>query len=157
MSISSIDILGSIQRDCEKLAGTCATACIGACCMKDNVLELSAKEAEYMAGRGTGLERVAKSQMPKGYKVPRGKIAFALTTDCANLDPETRLCTDYENRPDICRSFQASNDEQSGCYNTRKIMEGRVESGVVELGMPVVPKFEAMVQDLGQKATWRTI
>ena len=32
---------------------------------------------------------------------------------CTLLDPETKLCTDYENRPDICRSFPSyiANDE----------------------------------------------
>ena len=28
------------------------------------------------------------------------------TYDCMNFDPETGLCKDYENRPDICRNTE---------------------------------------------------
>lgn len=137
------------NQEAKSLGGLCQTACIGACCMKGNVLELTSTEAAYMARRGTGMIPVPREQMD-GYKPPRGKAAFELQTDCANLDPETRACTDYENRPGICREFKACDDDLSPCQLTRTEIARRVTSGVVDLPMPVVPKFAHMVENLGQ-------
>ncbi len=141
------DTINLTQGEAKFSDGLCRNACIGACCMKGNVLELTESEASYLSGQGTGLIPVPREEMD-GYKPARGKTAFELQTDCGNLDPETRACNDYENRPQICRDFKACGEDMSPCYMTRTVIASLVTKGVVDLPMPVVPKFAHMVENL---------
>jgi len=68
------------------------TGC-GACCMgllvRLNALERGTIAKEFQDGRGF-------------LKIVDGRCVF--------LDPETRRCREYENRPDVCRRFAAGGD-----------------------------------------------
>lgn len=143
----AFESINAATAEAKASGGLCRTACIGACCMKGNVLELTESEANYLSGKGTGIIPVPREKM-EGYKPARGKTAFELQTDCGNLDEETRLCTDYDNRPGVCRDFKASDDGMSPCHMTRREIASRVANGTVDLPMPVVPKFAHMVDIL---------
>jgi len=44
------------------------------------------------------------------------EIEFLMVGECINHDPETNMCSDYENRPQLCRQFPLGGD---GCQNIR--------------------------------------
>lgn len=119
----------------------CAS-CIGACCMAKTIMELSPQEAEYMQDAGTDLQVLSKQEVKAisgGRKAPkpdRGSSYYMLTSDCGNLDQETRQCGDYENRPNVCREF----DE--GSYQCGRMRDVRMAQYAVELGMPTMPARE---------------
>lgn len=88
----------------------CAS-CIGACCVANTVLELNQQEAAALTDAGTELEPLTKRQVKQfsggTARTTRGMTHFVLRNDCGNLDPETKHCKDYDNRPQICRDFKA--------------------------------------------------
>lgn len=123
----------------------CST-CIGACCMKGNGLELTPSEADYLAGQGTPLREVGKKEMSRQERrsVAPGKQVYELMEDCANLDPETRQCRDYENRPEACQDFEASTDRGSACSFKREAMAERVDAGIAFIPLSVGGRFDEM-------------
>jgi len=45
----------------------------------------------------------------------KGQTAFVY--ECSNFNKESKLCNDYENRPQICRDFGVKECWQEGCKN----------------------------------------
>jgi Fe-S-cluster containining protein len=113
----------------------CAS-CIGACCLENTVLELSPEEAFYLSEVGTDLLPLTKSQFKRmsggAVRTRRGKTQYVLQSDCGNLDPETKQCTDYDDRPQVCRELKA------GSYVCGEIRDSRIPQEPVNLPMPTI-------------------
>jgi len=103
----------------------------GACCRSDIIHILTPAEANHIrnAGSGTAMERVGQpdSRVTQIAKTLLGREItdyYELESDCGALDQETRLCSDYENRPVSCAEFPV------GSFACRQM---RVRNGVDEL------------------------
>jgi Fe-S-cluster containining protein len=136
---------------------TMCNNCIGACCMKGNALGLSPDEAQYLKDQGTELALLDKSELPRALRrsIEKDKEFYELRSDCGNLDPETRQCTDYDNRPQACRDFRASPVEYSPCHTRRSVMAGRIAAGRALLPLSVMAnsKLESMIANTDGSAS----
>lgn len=105
------------------------SACTSICCRANTAIPLTEKEAAQLTAAGSELRLMDKSEC-EGNKPGRGRAFYEHMTDCGNLDQETGLCGDYDNRPDACREFSVG---EFACEMMR------MRRGVtVELGMPAV-------------------
>jgi Fe-S-cluster containining protein len=77
--------------------------CVGACCMAGTAMPLDPSEVNFMQNSGTQLVKVEGEGLPP----EMGDYQwYGLKDDCANLDPDSRICTRYSERPLICQRFE---------------------------------------------------
>jgi len=110
---------------CQSCRGTCCTMPVevkstdlirlGVCSEDeiDRAIKKTAKRLQkekiissFRANEGCGTEVFMLSARPNG--------------DCLYLHPLTRLCTVYEKRPDVCRSFPKVGPKPGFCPQTKK-------------------------------------
>jgi Fe-S-cluster containining protein len=110
------------------------SSCKGLCCRKGVSIALSRGEAVQIETAGTELRQMDRSEWqdrPGNHHPGFRRDWYELQTDCGNLDQETGLCGDYENRPRVCREVPV------GGYGCEVI---RIANGYepVGLGMPTM-------------------
>ncbi len=88
-------------------------------------MQLSAPEYDGMVAAGSLLRRLEDEPLP--IKGKRDTAFYALESDCARLDPTTRQCTAYADRPQACHDLEAG---ALICLNFRE------RAGIVDLPMP---------------------
>lgn len=85
--------------DCSKCPGYCCT---------HEIINVTRRDVERLAQR-FGLEReVAEQRFTKvvdGTRSLRHRRDEVYKYACRFLDPETRRCTVYEHRPEVCRQY----------------------------------------------------
>ncbi|MGE5042012.1 MAG: YkgJ family cysteine cluster protein [Candidatus Levyibacteriota bacterium] len=118
--------------------GISCNSCVGACCRKGMLIELSQAEEIFLRQGGTRLaglykagERADWAAKNAGETSPNirtqslinnlshlapGNGLYLLLTDCGYLDKNTAKCTEYRNRTAPCRAFQSGSAE---CIKTR--------------------------------------
>lgn len=126
------------------------SSCVGACCRKGTMQELTAKEARFFRDNGNRLKTLYRPvthtevvSIELGHTVSiinglphkvvhsdfmtltAGHGAYLMENDCAFLEDTTvgPKCTSYEDRPGICRDFT------EGGFGCQQIREGRFKSG----------------------------
>lgn len=88
--------------------------CYGSCCTMPVEVQASdlirldlADEDEIEISKKKVAKRLIKEKVVQSYR--EGTDLFMLSSrpngDCHFLHPQTRLCTVYEKRPDVCRKF----------------------------------------------------
>lgn len=116
-------------------------SCRGACCQKGTVIELNADEAAHirrartfllpyfeakpdvdwakiMAGKTSGNIRT-QLMINQAAELQPGNGYYQFVSDCGYLDKQNGYtCSDYENRPRICRVFKPGSPD---CLKVRKI------------------------------------
>lgn len=101
----------------------------GICCEAGMTIELGTEELLYLAAAGSHFRSPNEYDMLSTDYVPApGTSLWVMTSDCGNLDPLTRKCMDYKNRPTACRSFAVGG---LACQSLR-----------VFIGMPLFPPRE---------------
>lgn len=98
--------------------------CWGSCCTMpvevklSDLLRIGIVSEDEAAG---SIKKLAKRLSKEGYisSYRAGTELFMLTQrqgrDCYFLHPETRLCTVYEKRPDVCRQFPSIGPRPGFC------------------------------------------
>ncbi len=94
------------ESDCRKCIGTCCTMPVEV--KIEDLLKLGAiTEDDLYITRRKLATRLKKEGLIQSYR--ESTQLFMLTQkpngDCYYLDSKTRLCTTYEKRPQVCRSF----------------------------------------------------
>lgn len=93
--------------------GLCAS-CMGTCCTMPAEVSLAdmvrlglIQADEFESSPKTIVQTLIKQKIIKSYRQKTGLFMLAQKSnnDCTFLDSQTRLCTVYENRPDVCRKF----------------------------------------------------
>ena len=102
-------------------------SCGGVCCHAGTVLPLSLQEAGLLQAAGTDM--VVQTHDPYDVPAPDGRQFYLLNGDCGNLDADGRLCTVYEDRPQVCRDFVMGSVACQGIRDNRGV-------GSVDLAMP---------------------
>jgi Fe-S-cluster containining protein len=104
--------------------------CIGTCCTMpveikiEDLLKLGRiSEDDLHESRRKLVNRLKKEGLVQSYR--ESTQLFMLTAkpngDCYFLDSKTRLCTAYENRPNVCRNFPTSMGNRLGfCPQIKK-------------------------------------
>jgi Fe-S-cluster containining protein len=115
------------RKQSTELCGSCK-----AVCCRDTIIPLDLLEAERLSKSGTQLLSV--NQEAIGVAPPHGRDFYRMVGSCANLDPVTNKCGDYENRPAACHEFKAGD---LACIGAR--IE-RLNGGPVPIGMPAFPE-----------------
>ena len=82
--------------------------CPAYCCSVYDLVQVNDGDVERLAkhfrvGVRTALRRFTKTY--RGERILRQKADPVFGKACKFLDPETRRCTVYESRPDVCRAF----------------------------------------------------
>lgn len=95
-------------------------------------MALTKHEAWQLQDAGTEMNKLPK-ELHRGLHPGFHKAFYLLLSDCGNLDPETNLCNDYDNRPVICREFVVDS------LRCEMIRERQMAAHVVDLPMPTVP------------------
>lgn len=108
---------------------TCAPSCNAGCCspvmLPYTVLEVMRNEAIAPEERRWAercltpmpmKEAMQKAPWLKGRLLTdaSGRITQPFFYRCSNFDTETRKCTDYDNRPSMCRDFPWYGEEPRG-------------------------------------------
>jgi len=72
-------------------------------------------------------------KMIQSYRASTMKFTLAqrINHDCVFLDETTRLCTVYENRPDVCRKFPEVGPRPGWCPESRKKHPARSSRGPI--------------------------
>ncbi len=72
-------------------------------------------------------------KMIQSYRASTMKFTLAqrINHDCVFLDETTRLCTVYENRPDVCRKFPEIGPRPGWCPESRKKHPARSSRGPI--------------------------
>lgn len=96
-------------------------------------MPLTRAEAQYLRDGGTELRLIDEDERRSyGVAKPGFRLKFyQLDTDCGYLDQDTNRCTQYEERPQVCRTFDA------GTVVCQKMKERH--DMVVDLGIPSFP------------------
>lgn len=94
------------ESNCLKCLGTCCTMPVEV--KIEDLLQLGViTEDDFSINRRKLANRLKKDGIIQSYRESTG--LFTLTqkpnSDCYFLDSETRLCTAYDRRPNVCRSF----------------------------------------------------
>lgn len=88
--------------------------CIATCCTMPAEVELSdlirlgfVTEEEFLDSPRKSVQSLIKQKIIKSYREKTGLFMLdqKANGDCTFLDSKTRLCTVYENRPNMCREF----------------------------------------------------
>jgi hypothetical protein len=106
---------------CEGCSGDCCTMPVEV--KTSDLVRLGvATEDEFEISKKKTAKRLIKEGVVQSYR--EGTDLFMLSArpngDCLYLHPQTRLCTVYEKRPDVCRSFPSVGPRPGFCPRNSK-------------------------------------
>lgn len=131
-----IEMSAAAKQGGDTVENACGS-CVGACCRKGIAMPLNRKEAAWMIRAGTELRLMDDAEWQgKAAKPGWRHDYYKLESDCGNLNPDTFLCEDYANRPEVCREFEPGSF-MCGAMKKRQAM-------TVNLGMPMIRQPEQL-------------
>lgn len=116
----------------EKIVDPWCASCIGACCTKNTVLYLTRREAIKLA-QNTDMREMGDDELQAIGRPPFHTKYYVLNDACGNRNPETMECDIYDDRPKVCREFDA------GSIACQQFRVARGVDNSIMLGMPVMP------------------
>jgi Fe-S-cluster containining protein len=138
----------------KDLKASCKAGC-GGCCAIHTVI--TDDEAEVLASHVKTDEQRARLERLKGHDALSYMKFKWPERRCAFLNPETNMCTVYEQRPMACRIYQVKSDPAlcaaEGIVSVEAIVElvPRMLSGALERLSPRKPMPEAVLEKLSTK------